>query len=138
MELFEELTKQKIKDEKNKKYITSKEILDEINYIKPLENYNSFIKNYSTIVRNKITHEELKSQFEKFDTDFLGTLTKLEFVKAVTPLFPEFTDQDHLLFLRVTNMLDKDGNVLSDLRTGDDNLLAADFMLREIRQYTEA
>jgi len=33
---------------------------------------------------------------------------------------------------------DKDGNVLSDLRTGDDNLLAADFMLREIRQYTEA
>ena len=111
LELFEELTKQKIKDEKNKKYITSKEILDEINYIKPLENYNSFIKNYSTIVRNKITHEELKSQFEKFDTDFLGTLTKLEFVKAVTPLFPEFTDQDHLLFLRVTNMLDKDGNV---------------------------
>ena len=33
---------------------------------------------------------------------------------------------------------DKEGNVLSDLRTGDDNLLAADFMLREIRQYTEA
>ena len=79
--------------------------------IKPLENYKSFIKNYTSIVRNKITHEELKSQFEKFDTDFLGTLTKLEFVKAMTPLFPEFDDQDHLLFLRVTNMFDKAGNV---------------------------
>ena len=51
-------------------------------------------------------------QFEKLDTDFLGTLTKLEFVQAVTPLFPEFSDQDHLLFLRVTNMFDKAGNVL--------------------------
>ena len=33
---------------------------------------------------------------------------------------------------------DAKGNELDDLRTGDDNLLAADFMLREIRQYTEA
>ena len=106
LELFEELTK------KNKKDITTKEFLDEINYIKPIENYNSFIKYYTNTVRNKITHGDLKMQFEKLDTDFLGTLTKLEFVQAVTPLFPEFSDQDHLLFLRVTNMFDKAGNVL--------------------------
>ena len=112
LELFEELTKKKPKEEKDKKYIIPKEFLDEINYIKPLENYKSFIKHYATVVKNKISHEELKSQFEKLDTDFLGTLTKLEFVTAVTPLFPEFTDNDHLLFLRVTNMFDKSGNVL--------------------------
>ena len=105
LELFEELTKKK------QKYLTSKQILDEINYIKPPETYNSFIKHYTNTIRNKISHEELKSQFEKLDTDFLGTLTKLEFVKALTALFPEFTDQDHLLFLRVTNMLDNEGNV---------------------------
>ena len=105
LELFEELTKKK------QNYITSKEILDEINYIKPPEKYNSFIKHYTNTIRNKISHEDLKSQFEKIDTDFLGTLTKLEFVKALTPLFPEFNDQDHLLFLRVTNMFDKAGNV---------------------------
>ena len=110
-ELFDELTKYKKKDEKNKKYISTKEILDEINYIKPAENYKSFIKHYSDTVRNKITHEELKSQLEKLDTDFLGTLTKLEFVKSLTPIFPEFNDQDHLLFLRVANMLDQEGNV---------------------------
>ena len=111
LELFEELTKKKVKDGKNKKYVASKELLDEINYVKPLENYKSFTNNYTTIVRSKISHEELKSIFEKFDTDFLGTLTKLEFVKAMTPLFPEFNDQDHMLFLRVTNMFDKAGNV---------------------------
>ena len=111
LELFDELTKYKKKDEKNKKYITTKEILDEINYIKPPENYKSFIKHYSNTVRNKITHEELKSRLEILDNDFLGTLTKIEFVKALTPIFPEFSDQDHLLFLRVANMLDKEGNV---------------------------
>ena len=112
VELFEELTKNKIKDEKNKKYMNSKEFLDEINYVKPLEEYKSFIKYYTNVVRNKISHEELKSLFEKFDTDFLGTLTKLEFVNLMTPLFPEFKDQDHMLFLRVTNMFDKEGNVI--------------------------
>ena len=63
------------------------------------------------VVKNKISHDDLKAQLEKFDKDFLGTLTKIEFVTAVTPLLPEFNDQDHLLFLRVNNMFDKNGNV---------------------------
>ena len=33
---------------------------------------------------------------------------------------------------------DEDGNEAGDLRTGDDNLRAADFMLRQIRQYSES
>ena len=33
---------------------------------------------------------------------------------------------------------DEDGNEADDLRTGDDNLRAADFMLRQIRQYSES
>ena len=33
---------------------------------------------------------------------------------------------------------DARGNGIADLRSGDDNLRAADFMLREIRQYTES
>ena len=111
LELFEQLNNINQNEENYKKKISSKEFLDEINYVKPLENYKSFIKNYTNVVRNKISYEELKSIFEKFDNDFLGTLTKLEFVKAMTPIFPEFDDQDHLLFLRVTNMFDKEGNV---------------------------
>ena len=34
-------------------------------------------------------------------------------------------------------MLDADGNEMKDLRTGGDNLQAADFMLGELRRYTE-
>ena len=33
---------------------------------------------------------------------------------------------------------DEHGNAIDDLRTGDDNLRAADFMLGELRRYTEA
>ena len=95
----------------NENVINSKKFLNEINYVKPIENYKSFTQHYMNVVRNKISHDDLKAQLEKFDKDFLGTLTKIEFVTAVTPLLPEFTDQDHLLFLRVTNMFDKDGNV---------------------------
>ena len=99
------------KDKNNRTLINSKKFLEEINYVKPIENYKSFTQHYMNVVRNKISHDDLKAQLEKFDKDFLGTLTKIEFVTAVTPLLPEFTDQDHLLFLRVTNMFDKDGNV---------------------------
>ena len=111
---FNELIKQncgRFNKNNNKNLINSKKFLDEINYVKPLENYKSFTQHYMNIVRNKISHDDLKAQLEKFDKDFLGTLTKIEFVTAVTPLLPEFNDQDHLLFLRVTNMFDKDGNV---------------------------
>ena len=110
---FDELIKKKCgrTDKNNQQFINSKKFLDEINYVKPIENYRSFTQHYMNVVRNKISHDDLKAQFEKFDKDFLGTLTKLEFVTAVTPLLPEFTDQDHLLFLRVTNMFDKDGNI---------------------------
>ena len=95
----------------NQNLIISKKFLDEINYVKPIENYKSFTQHYMNVVRNKISHDDLKAQLEKFDKDFLGTLTKIEFVTAVTPILPEFTDQDHLLFLRVTNMFDKAGNI---------------------------
>ena len=49
LELFEELNKLKPKEDNNnnnynnKKKVSPKEFLDEINYIKPLENYKSFI-----------------------------------------------------------------------------------------------
>ena len=110
---YDELIKKKCSrvDRTNQHLINSKKFLDEINYVKPIENYKSFIQHYMNVVRNKISHDDLKAQLEKFDKDFLGTLTKLEFVTAVTPLLPEFNDQDHLLFLRVTNMFDKEGNV---------------------------
>ena len=113
LKTFNELIKKNCgkTDKDNNKFINSKKFLDEINYVKPAENYKSFTEHYMNVVRNKISYDDLKLQFEKFDKDFLGTLTKLEYVTAMTPLFPEFNDQDHLLFLRVKNMYDKQGNI---------------------------
>ena len=113
LKTFNELIKKNCgrTDKDNNQFINSKKFLDEINYVKPPENYKSFTEHYRNVVRNRISYDDLKNQFEKFDSDFLGTLTKLEYVTAMTPLFPEFNDQDHLLFLRVKNMYDKQGNI---------------------------
>ena len=96
---------------KNKTTANSKQFLDEINYVKPPENYKSFIQNYMNVVRSRINHDDFKSLLEKCDKDGLGTLPKLVYVKAVANLLPEFKDEDHMRFLRITNMFDKYGEV---------------------------
>ena len=107
--IFEDI--KKLNKDKNKKTANSKIFLDEINYVKPPENYKSFVQNYMNVVRSKINHDDYKSLLEKFDKYGLGTLPKLVFVKAVATLLPEFKDDDHMKFLRITNMFDKCGEV---------------------------
>ena len=103
--------KKRKKQKKNQNTANSKKFLDEINYVKPPENYKSFIQNYMNVVRSKINHDDYKSLLEKFDKDGLGTLSKLIYVKAIATLLPEFKDEDHMRFLRITNMFDKAGDV---------------------------
>ena len=98
-------------DIKNKNKINSKKFLDEINYIKPAENYKSFTQNYMNLVKSRTTHDNFKKIFEKLDNDGLGVLSKLDYVKAVSNLIPEFNDEDHMRFLRITNMFNNSGEV---------------------------
>ena len=95
-----------------KEFIESKRFLDEINYVKPPEKYKSFTKNYIDTVRKKIPYEYLKSQFEKYDEGSLGNMTKLEYVKAMSRIFPEFNDDDHMRFIRIMEVLDKNNKVM--------------------------
>ena len=97
--------------DKKKNDINSKQFLDEINYVKPASLYNSFIQNYMNTVRSKTNHDDFKSLCELFDNDCLGTLSKTEYVKVVGTFLPEFKDDDHMKFLRITNMFDKYGDV---------------------------
>ena len=92
-------------------YIESKKFLDEINYVKP-ENYESFTKKYIDTVKGKTTYEYLKKQFEKYDRGSLGTMTKLEYVKSMSKIFPEFNDDDHMRFIRIMEKLDKNNRVI--------------------------
>ena len=84
---------------------------DEINYIKPAENYKSFTQNYMNLVKSRITHDKFKAIFEILDHDGLGTLSKLDYVKAVETILPELKDEDHMRFLRITNMFNNCGEV---------------------------
>ena len=96
----------------NGKFVYSKRFLDEINFVKPASSYKSLSENYINTVKNKISFDDLKTQLEKFDQHSMGTLTKLEYVSAMQSLFPEFSDDDHMRFVRVTNMLDSKGNII--------------------------
>ena len=62
-------------------------------------------------VRSKTNHDDFKSLCELFDNDCLGTLSKVEYVKLVNTFLPEYKDDDHIKFLRITNMFDRFGNV---------------------------
>ena len=95
-----------------KKSIDSKFFLDEINYVKPPENYKSFAQNYLDAIKSKISYENLKQKFEKFDEDSLGTLTKTQYVLSVSDILPQFSDEDHMRFLRISNLFDKEGKIL--------------------------
>ena len=100
-------------DIKNKanKNVNSKKFLDEINYIKPSDDYKSFTQGYMNLVKSRITYDNFKSIFEKLDNDGLGTLSKLDYVKAVSSFLPEYNDEDHMRFLRITNMFNNSGEV---------------------------
>ena len=104
MKLFDELKKD------NK--VESKKFLDEINYVKPPENYHSFTQNYINTVKSKISYSDLKKIFEFYDDKSLGTLTKLQYVLSFSGILPEFSDDDHMRFIRITNMFDNNGKVI--------------------------
>jgi Ca2+-binding EF-hand superfamily protein len=117
--IFEELKQSERKinsSDKSKEgefeYVSSKKFLDEINYVKPPEEYKSFTKNYIETIKSKMTYEQLKKIFEKFDQASLGTMTKLEFVKSIAKIFPEFNDDDHMRFIRIMDLLDKNNKVI--------------------------
>ena len=107
--IFNEL---KQKDNKTgNEFIESKKFLDEINYIKP-EKYESFTKKYVDTIKGKTTYEYLKKQFEKYDRGSLGSMTKLEYVKSMSRIFPEFNDDDHMRFVRIMEVLDRNNKVI--------------------------
>ena len=89
------------KDEKNNEEENEKEDDDE-------EQINSRNKIF---YRNKIDDNEEKI-LKKFDQGSSGTMTKLEYVTSMSKLFPEFNDDDHMRFIRIMELLDKNNKVI--------------------------
>ena len=95
-----------------KKSFDSKYFLDEINYVKPVTDYRSFTQNYLDTIKAKISYQELKKRFEKFDEESLGCLTRNQYVLSVQDILSEFSDEDHMRFMRIKNLFDKEGKII--------------------------
>ena len=102
----------KSKNNENLKTIDSKFFLDDINYVKPVTDYRSFTQNYLDVIKSKISYKELKQRFEKYDEESLGNLTRIQYVLSIQDILPEFTDEDHMRFIRIKNLFDKEGKII--------------------------
>ena len=109
--IFEEFSK---KNEKNKGLLNSQEFLKEIDYKKSdyYANNKYFTAKYKESITNKINHDNLKSLFEKRDNPSLGTLPKVDYVSVLSKIVPEFNDEDHMRFVRISDACDDIGNVI--------------------------
>ena len=90
--------------------IEQKKFLKEINYKKEdfyEKNKNKYFSEiYREAIRKKIKYEELKRLFEKRDETSLGLLTKTDYVSVISKIVPEYNDDDHLVYIRITDSLD--------------------------------
>ena len=111
MNIFEELKNNSIN---NTNLLDQKKFLKEINYKKDDCNENNKNKYFTEIYREailkKIKYEELKKLFEKRDESNLGLLTKTDYTSVISKVIPGFNDDDHLIYIRITDSLDKDTN----------------------------
>ena len=102
--IFDELKKEG-------KNVEQKKFLKEINYIKDdfyeKNNNKYFSEMYREAIIKKIKYEELKRLFEKRDETSIGLLTKADYVSVISKIVPEYNDDDHLVYIRITDALDK-------------------------------
>ena len=109
--IFDELSK---KDKIGKSEIESKQFLREIDYKKNDYYLNNkyFTQKYKENIKNKIDYDNLKNIFEKKDNESLGFLPKIDYVMAISSVIPEFNDDDHMKFVRISEGFDNFDNVL--------------------------
>ena len=107
--IFDELNKKN-----NTKLLEQKNFLKEINYRKEdyyEQNKNKYlIQKYREAIIKKTNYEELKKLFEERDGPSLGVLTKGDYVSAISKVIPEFTDDEHMIYVRVNDAFDKLGD----------------------------
>ena len=71
----------------------------------------SFKHHYITTVQQTISYYELKSLFEEVDFTCCGLLPVDDYTRVLHKTLPQFSDDEHIKFARITNMCDKDNNL---------------------------
>ena len=108
--IFDQL---KIGSNNNNNLLEQKNFLKEINYKKDdyyIKNQNKyFTQKYRESIIKKISYEELKKIFEKRDGPSYGVLSKIDYISAISKVVPEFSDDEHMIYVRVNDAFDKNG-----------------------------
>ena len=98
----------------NNQFLEQKNFLKEINYRKEdyyEKNKNKyFTQKYRGAIIKNISYEDLKRLFEKRDELSLGVLPKVDYVSVISKVIPEFTDDEHMIYIRITDAFDKSGD----------------------------
>ena len=71
----------------------------------------SFKHHYITSVQKTISYYQLKSLLEDADFTCCGLLSADDYTRVFHKALPQFTDDEHIKFARITNMCDKDNNL---------------------------
>ena len=107
--IFDEFHKN---DMNNNKYVEQTNFLKEINYKKNdyYDKNKYFTQNYREVIIRKINYEGLKKIFEKRDGHSFGYLSKADYVSAISKILPEFTDDEHMIYVRIIDAFDQSGD----------------------------
>ena len=94
-------------------FLEQNKFLKEIDY-KKAEFYEKnknkyFIQKYRETILKKIKYEDLKKLFEKRDEGSFGALSKTDYASVLSKIIPEFNDKEHMVYVRVNDALDKNG-----------------------------
>lgn len=99
-------------------YVETNHLLEELNVFKKEHQrnknfpyYESFTKHYMDTVKSRIGFMNIKKMLEENDQSSTGVIPKSAFMNVMEKILPDFSDEDNMKFVRVTNKFDKNNNV---------------------------
>ena len=103
---------------KNENCVETKKLIEELNVFKKeharnpnIVYHESFTQHYMDVVKSRIGFMQIKKMFEDNDQNSTGVITKSEYMLVMEKVLPDFSDEDNMKFVRVTNMFNKNMNV---------------------------
>ena len=111
-----------LKNKESDNFIYSHSLLDALNFSrkehlrniaegKPSNYIPSFKQHYISTIRKAISYQEMKKHLENADNTCCGLLTPDEYTRVFRKAIPQFGDEEHIKYARISNMCDDNKNL---------------------------
>ena len=111
-----------LKNKESNNFIYSHSLLDALNFSRKehlrnivegkLSNYiPSFKQHYISTIRKAISYQEMKKHLENADNTCCGLLPPDEYTRVFRKAIPQFSDEEHIKYARISNMCDNNKNL---------------------------